>query len=206
MSVFVRIYTENPSPKKIQEAVDCLRSGGVIIYPTDTVYALGCDIKSSKAFERISRIAGSDPGEGNFSLIFSDLSLLSEFCKVDTPTFKLLKKYLPGPYTFILEAKNSIPKLFKSKKKTVGIRIPDNTIPIAIVEALGNPIMTTSVHDDDEVIDYTTNPELIHEKYKKLVDMVIDGGFGGNEPSTVIDCTKGEPEIIRQGKGIIEDY
>lgn len=205
MSVLMKIYPENPSPKKLQEVVDCLRNGGVVIYPTDTVYALGCDIKSPKAFERISKIAGKEPGQGNFSLIFNDLSQLAEFCKVDTPTFKLLRKYLPGPFTFILEAKNTIPKIFKSKKKTVGIRIPDNPIPIAIVEALGNPIMTTSVHDDDEIIDYTTNPELIHEKYKKLVDMVIDGGFGGNEPSTVVDCSNGELELLRQGKGIIEE-
>lgn len=206
MSVLLRIFPENPSEKKLQEAVDCLKDGGVVIYPTDTVYAIGCDINNSKAVDRISQITGDKPGEANFSLIFYDLSHLSDYCKVNDNTFKLIRKALPGPFTFILEAKNNIPKIFKSKKKTVGIRIPDNTIPREIVRLLGNPIMTTSVHDDDDVIDYTTNPELIHEKYKKLVDIVIDGGFGGNEPSTVVDCTGSEPVILRQGKGDINEY
>lgn len=206
MSVLLKIYPENPSEKKLQEVVDCLKNGGVIIYPTDTVYAIGCDINNSKAIDRISQITGDKPGEANFSLIFYDLSHLSDYCKVDDNTFKLIRKALPGPFTFILEAKNNIPKIFKSKKKTVGIRIPDNTIPREIVKLLGNPIMTTSVHDDDEVIDYTTNPELIHEKYRKQVDIVIDGGFGGNEPSTVVDCSNGEPIILRQGKGDINEF
>ncbi len=206
MSILLKIYPENPSEKKLREVVDCLKNGGVVIYPTDTVYALGCDINSSKAIDRITRISGNKPGESNFSLIFYDMSHLSDYCKVDNNTFKLLRKALPGPFTFILDAKTSIPKIFKSKKKTVGIRIPDNTIPREIVRLLGNPIMTTSIHDEDEVIDYTTNPELIHEKYRKLVDIVIDGGFGGNEPSTVIDCTGDEPVIVRQGKGDINAY
>lgn len=206
MSELLKIYTENPSEKKLLEVVDCLKKGGVIIYPTDTVYAIGCDINNSKAIDRIAQISGSKPAEGNFSLIFYDMSHLADYCKVENDTFKLLRKALPGPFTFILEAKNTIPKIFKSKKKTVGIRIPDNSIAREIVKLLDNPIMTTSVHDDDEVIDYTTNPELIHEKYRKQVDIVIDGGFGGNIPSTVIDCTGNEPVIVRQGKGVIEDF
>lgn len=202
MSELLKIYPENPIPRAIQKVCDVLRDGGVIIYPTDTVYSFGCDIRQPKAMEKVARLKGIKPRDANFSLIFYDLSQLSEFTRqVDTPTYKILRRSLPGPYTFILHASNAIPKLFQSNKKTVGIRIPDNNIPRAIVEELGNPVIATSVHDDDEIIDYTTDPEMIYEKYRKLVDIVIHGGVGDNSASTVIDLTSGEPELIREGKG-----
>ena len=202
MSELLKIYPENPNPRAIQKVCDVLRDGGVIIYPTDTVYSFGCDIRQPKAMEKVARLKGIKPRDANFSLIFYDLSQLSEFTRqVDTPTYKILRRSLPGPYTFILHASNAIPKLFQSNKKTVGIRIPDNNIPRAIVEELGNPVIATSVHDDDEIIDYTTDPEMIYEKYRKLVDIVIHGGVGDNSASTVIDLTSGEPELIREGKG-----
>lgn len=202
MSELLKIYPENPNARAVHKVCEILRKGGVIIYPTDTVYAFGCDIKQPKALEKVARLKGIKTKDANFSLVFSDLSLLSEYTKqVDTPIYKILRRSLPGAYTFILHASNAIPKLFQSKKKTVGIRIPDNNIPRSIVEELGNPIIAASVHDDDEIIDYTTDPELIYEKYKKQVDLVIHGGMGDNSASTVIDLTSGSPELIREGKG-----
>ena len=202
MAELVKIYPENPNPKAIQKVIDVLKKGGVIIYPTDTVYSFGCDISKPKALAQVARLKDVKVEKANFSIIFSDLSHLSEFTKqVDTPTYKLLNRALPGPYTFILDASNAIPKIFKNKKKTIGIRIPDNNIPREIVRALGNPIIASSVHDEDEIIDYTTDPELILEKYGNVVDLVIDGGIGDNFASTVVDLTSGSPEIIREGKG-----
>ena len=204
--MILKIHPQNPEQRKVDQVIDCLRDGGVIIYPTDTVYGIGCDIYNQKAVERICRIRNIDRKKANFSFICYDLSHLSDFARnVDTATYKLMKKAFPGPFTFVLQAKNTVPDLFKSKKKTVGIRIPDNNIAREIVNRLGNPIMSASVHDEDEVIEYTTNPELIHEKYEDRVDMVIDGGFGDNHVSTVIDCSNGSAEILRQGKGILEE-
>ena len=203
--MLIRIHPVNPDQRQILKVVDVLRNGGVIIYPTDTVYGIGCDIFNQKAVERVARIKGVKPEKTNFSFIFYDLSHLSDYTRqIDNAVFKLLKKYLPGPYTFILPASNKVPKIFKNKKKTVGIRIPDNLISLEIVKELGNPIITTSIHDEDDILEYTTDPELIHEKYESLVDLVIDGGFGNNTPSTVIDCTNEEPEIIRPGIGTFE--
>lgn len=204
--MLLKIHPQNPEERKIDQVIDCLKDGGVVIYPTDTVYGIGCDIYNQKAVERICRIRNIDMKKANFSFVCYDLRHLSDFCRsVDTATYKLMKKAFPGPFTFILQAKNSVPKLFQSRKKTVGIRIPDNNIAREIVNRLGNPIMSASVHDEDEIIEYTTNPELIHEKYEDLVDMVVDGGFGDNQVSTVIDCSAGSPEIIRQGKGFLEN-
>lgn len=202
--MLLKIYPENPNPRQIKIVVDCLMDGGIIIYPTDTVYGLGCDIFKSKAIERIALIKGIKVDKANFSFICNDLSQLSDYSKpIPNNIFKLMKSYLPGPFTFILNASNNVPKLIQSKKKTVGIRIPENNIPLEIVKSLGNPIMSTSIHDEDEILEYTTDPELIYEKYNKLVDIVIDGGFGGNEPSTVIDCTTDEAVVVREGKGVI---
>lgn len=202
--MLLKIYPENPNPKQVRMVVECLLDGGIIIYPTDTVYGLGCDIFKSKAIERIAQIKGIKAEKANFSFVCNDLSQLSDYTKaIPNNVFKMMKSNLPGPFTFILNASNNVPKLIQSKKKTVGIRIPDNNIPIEIVKELGNPIMSTSIHDDDRIIEYTTDPELIYEKYNKLVDIVIDGGYGDNEPSTVVDCTSDEPMIIREGKGIL---
>ncbi|NER11376.1 tRNA threonylcarbamoyl adenosine modification protein, Sua5/YciO/YrdC/YwlC family [Muriicola jejuensis] len=201
---FVKIYNENPNPREIQRVVDVLRKGGLVIYPTDTVYGLGCDITNTKALERIARIKGIKLEKANWSFICPDLSNLSDYVRqIDTPTFKILKRALPGPYTFILPGNNNLPKAFKNKK-TVGIRVPDNTIAKAMVEGLGNPIISTSIRDEDDVIEYTTDPELIFEKWHNLVDMVIDGGYGGNVPSTIIDLSSGEPEVVREGKGTLD--
>ncbi len=201
MAEFIKIYPENPNPKAISQVVDCLRSGGLVIYPTDTVYGLGCDITKSKALERIARIKGIKLEKANLSFICHDLSFLSEYVRqIDNYTFKLLKRSLPGPYTFVLPSSKSLPKHFKNKK-TVGIRIPDNPIILEMVRSLGNPIMTTSIYDEDEILEYTTDPEMIYEKWHKLVDMVIDGGYGGNIPSTLIDLSQGDPVILREGKG-----
>ncbi len=204
MAEIIKVYNQNPNPKAIEKIVKVLKKGGLIIYPTDTVYGLGCDITNNKALEKIARIKGVKLDKANFSFVCNDLSHLSDYVKqLDQPTFKLLKRALPGPYTFILEGNNNLPKVFK-KKKTVGIRVPDNNIARAIVEALGNPIVSTSIKDDDEVIEYTTDPELIHEKWNNKVDLVVDGGYGDNQASTVIDLSKGEAEIIRKGKGSLE--
>jgi tRNA threonylcarbamoyl adenosine modification protein (Sua5/YciO/YrdC/YwlC family) len=204
MAEFIKIYEENPNPKEIKRVVKILRDGGVIIYPSDTVYALGCDIKNNRAMERVAQLRGVKLEKANFSFVCEDLSNLSDYVKqIDTPTFKLLKRNLPGPYTFILPGNNNLPTVFK-KKKEVGIRVPDNSITRAIVQELGNPIISTSIKDEDEVIEYTTDPELILEKWDSLVDLVIDGGYGGNIPSTVIDLTGVEPIVIREGKGSLE--
>jgi tRNA threonylcarbamoyl adenosine modification protein (Sua5/YciO/YrdC/YwlC family) len=204
--MLVSIHPENPDSRKISIIVEILRNGGVIIYPTDTVYGLGCDIFNSKAVERVARIKGVKAEKANFSFICRDLSHISDFTKqISNHIFKLMKSHLPGPFTFILEANSNVPKLFKNKKKTVGIRIPDHNIPLEIVKQLGNPILTTSIHDDDKVIDYTTDPELIHENMAGLVDVVIDGGFGNNTPSTIVDCTGDAPRIVRQGLGRFEE-
>jgi tRNA threonylcarbamoyl adenosine modification protein (Sua5/YciO/YrdC/YwlC family) len=203
--MLIRIYNDNPNQKHIRQIVDLLENGGIIIYPTDTVYAMGCDIKASKSIEKIARFKGLNPKNPDLSLIFHDMSQLSEYTIIrDNNIFKLLKRNLPGPFTFIVQANNQIPKLFKNKKKTVGIRIPDNNIVLELVRELGRPIITTSIHDPDEIIEYTTDPELIHEKYFDFVDAVLDGGFGNNEASTIVDCTGYEIEIVRQGPGILE--
>ncbi len=204
MAEFIRIYEDNPNPKEIKKVVKILRDGGVIIYPSDTVYALGCDIKNNRAMERVAQLRGVKLEKANFSFVCEDLSNLSDYVKqIDTPTFKILKRSLPGPYTFILPGNNNLPTVFK-KKKEVGIRVPDNSITRAIVHELGNPIISTSIKDEDEVIEYTTDPELILEKWDNLVDLVIDGGYGGNIPSTIIDLTGSEPIVIREGKGSLE--
>jgi len=201
MAQFIRIYPENPNEKEITKVVKTLQNGGLIIYPTDTVYGLGCDITNSKALEKIARIKGIKLEKANFSFVCSDLKNISDYVKqIDTSVFKILKRSLPGPYTFILPGNSNLPKEFK-KKKTVGIRIPDNNIAIEIVKQLGNPIVSTSIHDQDEIIEYTTDPELIFEKWQNLVDIVIDGGYGDNHASTIIDLSEGEPQVIRKGKG-----
>lgn len=205
--MLLRINPDKPNYDEIAQVVTCLRNGGVVIYPTDTVYGIGCDINKQRAVERVCKIKGIDPEKANFSFICSDLSHLSDFTKpISTSTYKVIKKALPGPFTFILEANNNVPKLFKSKKKTVGIRIPHNNIILEIVKQLGNPIMSTSVHDDDEIIEYTTDPELIYQKYKDIVDIVIAGGYGNNEASTIVDCSEGEFEILRQGLGVLDEF
>ncbi|HEX8515853.1 MAG TPA: L-threonylcarbamoyladenylate synthase [Bacteroidia bacterium] len=205
--MLLRINPSKPNYDEIARVVKCLRDGGVVIYPTDTVYGIGCDINRQRAVERVCKLKGIAPEKANFSFICSDLSHLSDFTKpIDTSTYKLMKKALPGPFTFILEANNSVPKLFRNNKKTVGIRIPDNKICLEIVQQLGSPIMSTSVHDADEVVDYTTDPMDIYERYKNDVDIVIAGGFGNNEPSTVVDCSDGDYKIIRQGLGVLEEF
>lgn len=203
----ININPENPQENKIDEAVRILQKGGVIIYPTDTVYALGCDIHNQKAIEKLCRIKGVKVEKTNLSFICHDLSHISEYCKqLDNSIFKVMKKALPGPFTFILAASSKVPKILQAKKKTVGIRIPNNDIARQIVEKLGNPIITTSLKDDDDVIEYTTDPELIFEKYQKQVDLVIDGGYGNNVASTIIDCTNDDFEIVREGLGDIHQY
>ena len=202
MASLIKIHPENPDPRKMHEIILCLKNGGVIIYPTDAVYCIGCDLKNTKAVQRVAKIKGIALEKANFSLVCRDLSNLSEYTKpIGNTVFRLMKQVLPGPFTFILNASNEVPRLFQSKKKTVGIRVPDNVIVQEIVAKLGNPIISTSVHDDDEVIEYTTDPELIFEKYQGLIDIVVDGGYGSIEATTIIDCTTGEPEIIRQGLG-----
>ena len=201
MAEFIKIYEDKPSEAAIKKVVDVLKSGGLVIYPTDTVYGLGCDITNTKALERIAKIKGIKLEKANFSFVCSDLSNLSDYVKqIDTSTFKILKRALPGPYTFILPGNNDLPSAFR-KKKTVGIRIPDNTSALDIVRMLGNPIVSTSIHDDDEVLEYSTDPELIFEKWQYLVDLVIDGGYGDNVGSTIIDLSSYEPVVIREGKG-----
>lgn len=203
---FIRLYEENPDLKRVRKIVDVLRNGGVIIYPTDTVYGMGCDITNQRAVERICKIKGINPKKHNFSFVCADLSNIAQYTRVITkPVFKMMKKGLPGPFTFILEASSVVPKILHSNKKTVGIRVPDHSIPRAIVEELGQPILSTSIHDEDEVIEYSTDPELIFEKYQHLVDVVIDGGYGQNVASTILDCTGDEVEVVRQGLGQLED-
>lgn len=204
MAEIIKIYEANPNPKDIQRVVKIIRGGGLVIYPSDTVYALGCDITNNRALEKLAQIKGVKLAKANFSFVCEDLSNLSDYVKqIDTKTFKLLKRALPGPYTFILPGNNNLPTVFK-KKKEVGIRVPDNRITQAIVSALGNPIVSTSIYDEDEVIEYMTDPELIYEKWDHLVDVVVDGGYGDNVASTVIDLTGDEPILIREGKGSLE--
>lgn len=205
MALYLKIHPDTPSNRSIVKVVEILQKGGVIIYPTDTVYGLGCDITIPKAVEKVARIKGTKLGKKNFSFVCFDLSHVSQYTKqLDNAIFKLMRSNLPGPFTFVLHASSNVPKMFKSAKKTVGIRVPDNNIALEIVRQLGNPIMSTSVHDEDEVLDYTTDAELIYEKYKDVVDVVVDGGYGNNVPSTVVDCTKETYKILRQGLGIIE--
>ncbi len=202
--MLVKLFNENPNLREILKIVDVLRKGGLIVYPTDTVYGLGCDITNAKAVEKVARIKNVKVEKNNFSFICSDLSHISDFTKpISNSVFKLMKKNLPGPFTFILEANNNVPKYFKGKK-TVGIRVPDNNIIREIIRELGNPILSTSVHDEDEILEYSTDPELIHEKYKEIAEIVIDGGYGDFIPSTIVDCTADEIVIVREGKGVLE--
>lgn len=204
MAEFIKLYEENPNPRQIEKIGNVLRKGGLVIYPTDTVYGLGCDITNSKALQRIARIKGVKLEKANWSFVCADLSNLSDYVRqIDSSTFKILKRTLPGPYTFILPGNNNLPKDFK-KKKTVGIRVPDNNIARALVTELGNPIVSTSIHDEDDILEYTTDPELIFEKWQNLVDVVIDGGYGDNVASTVIDLSEGVPKVIREGKGSLD--
>jgi tRNA threonylcarbamoyl adenosine modification protein (Sua5/YciO/YrdC/YwlC family) len=203
--MFKKLYAENPNERDIATIVEILHDGGVIIYPTDTVYGIGCDIHNHKAVERVAQIKNIKPDKANFSIICSDLSHLSDYARqVDNNTFKLMKRLLPGPYTFILNASSKVPKIFANKKKTIGIRIPNNNIVLAIVREFGNPILTTSVYSESDLFEEITNPELIHDKFKELVDVVIDGGTGGTVLSTIIDCTGREPIVIREGAGEID--
>ncbi len=203
--MYIKLYNENTNLRQVRQVCEILDSGGVIIYPTDTVYGLGCDIYRQRAIERIARIKGIKPEKANFSFIVSDLSHLSDYTRnIENRIFKLMKSNLPGPFTFILPANNQVPRILKNKKKTVGIRIPDNNIILTVVKELGHPILTTSIHDHDKILEYTTDPEIIYENFKDRIDLLIDGGYGGNVPSTIIDCTADEPVIIRQGLGIIK--
>lgn len=202
--MLVKVHPETPSPRQIKTVVECLKDGGVIIYPTDTIYGLACDIYKPRAVDRIAQIKNIKKEKANFTFVFTDFSQLSEFTKpLSNEVFRLMRSSLPGPFTFILNANNNVPKIFQSRKKTVGIRMPENNIALEIVKELGNPIMTTSIHDDDEILEYSTDPELIYEKYQNIVDLVVDGGYGDNVPSTIIDCTGDEPIIVREGKGLL---
>ncbi len=203
MATFIKIYNKNPNAKEIAKVVKVLQKGGVIIYPTDTVYGLGCDFTNTKALEKIAKIKKIKLEKANFSFVCNDLSHLSDYVKqIDTPTYKILKRALPGAYTFILPGSNSLPKVFK-KRKTVGIRVPDNNIARIIVKELGNPIVSTSIYDEDDLLEYTTDPELIFEKWQDKVDLVINGGYGDNYASTVIDLTE-HPVVLREGKGSLD--
>jgi tRNA threonylcarbamoyl adenosine modification protein (Sua5/YciO/YrdC/YwlC family) len=204
MAELLKLYSENPQPRTLDKVVNVLKQGGLVIYPTDTVYALGCDVKNIKAMERIARIKGVKLERAQFSFICHDLSHLSNYtAQLDTATFKILKRYFPGPYTFILPSNKALPHPFK-KRKTVGIRVPDHPIALELVKRLGNPIVSTSIHDEDNVIEYTTDPELIFEKWQKLTDVVIDNGFGGNRASTVVDLSQTPAVVVRKGKGKVD--
>jgi tRNA threonylcarbamoyl adenosine modification protein (Sua5/YciO/YrdC/YwlC family) len=205
--MLLTLHPDNPGDRQLRTIIECLKDGGIIIYPSDTIYGMGCDITKIKAIDRIALIKGIKREKANFSFICQSLSHLSDFTKpIPNPVYKLMRRTLPGPFTFILNANNNVPHFFQSKKKTVGIRVPDHQVPVQIVEKLGNPIMTTSIHGTDEFEDYLTDPELIYEKYQNLVDIVIDSGPGGNIPSTVIDCTGDELLVVREGKGNINEY
>ena len=200
--MLIQIHPDNPDPRQIKKVVECLKDGGLIIYPTDTIYGFGCDVNNKRAMEKLCRLKGVNIKKHNLAFVCYDLSHIADFTKhLETSTYKLMKKALPGPFTFILNANSSIPKLFKNKKKEIGIRIPNNNIPREIVKELGNPIVTTSVKNDDMILEYSTDPELIHEYFQNKVDMVISGGYGDSTPSTIVKCTDGYPEIIRKGKG-----
>jgi len=200
--MLLRLYAENTNMKDVDKVVNILKDGGIIIYPTDTVYAMGCDALNVRAVEKICKIKGINPQKSNLSIICPDLSNISEYAKINNFVFKLMKRNLPGPFTFILNATTNLPKIYKNRKE-VGIRVPDNAITLKLVNELGNPILTTSVRDKDDIMEYSTDPELIHEEYGDIVDLVVDGGYGGLEPSTVVNCTGDEIEIVRQGKGIL---
>ncbi len=202
--MLIKIYPENPAPRQIRQVVSTLNTGGTIIFPTDTVYGMGASIFENKAIDKIISIKGLKRKDVNFSFIFNNLSMLSEFTKpISNDIYRMMRRNLPGPFTFILNANNKIPKIFQSKKKTIGIRIPNNPILMEIIDQLGHPILTTSIYDEDKVVEYTSDPMLIDLSFGNRVDLVIDGGFGDNQPSTVIDCTGEIPEIVRQGKGIL---
>lgn len=201
----LKIHPLNPEIRKINRVVDVLRNGGIVVYPTDTIYGIGCDLMNRKSIERLCRVMDIKPNKLDLSFICNDLTHISEYVKnLQTPVFKVLKKSLPGPFTFILESNSKVPKILDVTKKTVGIRIPDHNIPRILVAELGNPLITSSIKDDDKIKEYTTDPEEIYEDFKNLVDIVIDGGAGGNIPSTVVDCTNGELTIARQGLGEID--
>lgn len=203
--MLLQIHPKNPNPRHIKMILECLNDDGVIIFPTDTIYGIGCSINSSKAFERIAKIKGVRKEKANFSFIFHDLSMLSQFTKpISNDLYKLMKRNLPGPFTFIVEANNNIPKLFQSKKKTIGIRIPEQPIITNIVRELGSPIMTTSILDEDEISGFLTDPEEIYDRYKDRVDLIIDGGYGDNQESTIVDCTDNDIVVLRQGKGVLD--
>ncbi len=203
--MFLKLHTENPNPRYVKMIIECLENDGVIIFPTDTIYAIGCSVNSSKALDRIARIKGVKKEKANFSFIFHDLSMLSEFTRpINNDVFKMMKRNLPGAFTFIVEANNNVPKLFKNNKKTIGIRIPDQPIITNIVRELGCPIITTSIIDEDEISGFMTDPEEINDAYKDKVDIIIDGGFGNKEESTIVDCTDNEIVILRDGKGVLE--
>lgn len=201
--MLLKLYEDNPNDKEISEVVNLLENGGVIIYPTDTIYAIGCSINSVKAVQKVAAIKGLKLEKANLSIICSDISHVAAYGKMSNDVFKLMKRTLPGPFTYILKATSKLPNVMLNRRKTIGIRIPDNYIVHLITEKLGCPLMTTSVHDDDDIVEYMTDPSLIEERYGARVDMVIDGGYGNNVASTVIDCTNDEPEIIRQGIGIL---
>jgi len=203
----LRIHPLNPEGRKIQRTVEILRRGGIIIYPTDTIYGIGCDLMNRKAIERLCHVMDIKPHKLDLSFICNDLSHISEYVKrIDTPVFKILKKALPGPYTFILESSSKVPRILNVNKKTVGIRIPDHAIPRSIVEQLGNPLITSSIKDDDIIKAYTTDPEEIYEDFKHSVDLVIDGGPGNNIPSSVIDCTGDQIVVVREGLGSVDQF
>ena len=201
---FLKIHPKTPELRKIQQVVRCLRDGGIVIYPTDTVYALGCDIHNARAVERIAKIKGIKPQKNDFSIICYDLSHIADYAKVSNAAFKIMKKVLPGPFTFILEASSKVPKILNSNKKTIGIRIPDHPLTRLLVQELENPIITTSIKDDDDIREYPTDPEEIFERFQHQVDIVIDGGYGGLVPSTVIRVTDDDMEVVRQGLGMWE--
>lgn len=205
-ALLLKVHPDNPPLNKILTAVEIIRKGGIVIYPTDTVYAIGCDIHNQKAVERVCRLKNIQPGKINLSFICQDLSHISEYTKaLPTQVFKVMKQVLPGPYTFILNASSSVPNILNTKKKTIGIRVPDNKIVQLLLKELGNPVLSTSIKNEDEILEYATDPEEIYERYKNLVDVIIDGGFGGNEASTILDCTGNEIEVVREGKGSIEE-
>ena len=200
--MLTKIYEQNPSEKELQRVVDVLERDGVVIYPTDSVYAFGCSIRSPKAIERLRRMRGKQPGQ--LAVVFADLAQVAEYCRVDNAAFRILKRNLPGPFTFVLTASSRIPDKALEKRRTIGVRIPAHGVARAIVERLGAPLITASVKDDDEVVEYTTDPELIHERYGREVDLVIDGGTGDNVPTTIVDLTQGEAEVLREGKGVLQ--
>ncbi|QMU29261.1 L-threonylcarbamoyladenylate synthase [Adhaeribacter radiodurans] len=206
-ATLIKIHPDNPPMNKILQVVEILRKGGIVIYPTDTIYGMGCDLHNARALERLCHLKGLKPDKANLSFICSDLTHISDYARnISTSVYKVMKKALPGPFTFVLEASSKVPRLGGIRKKTVGIRVPNHQIPLCIVRELGNPIISTSIHDDDAIIEYATDPELIFEKFRHSVDAVIDGGYGKNVPSTVINCEDEQFEVLRQGAGIIEEY